>query len=87
MGELLTWENLSNMNYTWEVALKTLRMFPLLFGGFRKAVKDTECGGYTIPEGWQVNSSVFTFYLFLFAITMNCYFSFYGFFLYSGLQT
>jgi hypothetical protein len=56
MGELLTWENLSNMNYTWEVALKTLRMFPLLFGGFRKAVKDTECGGYIIPEGWQLNS-------------------------------
>ncbi|KAG6794011.1 hypothetical protein POTOM_003244 [Populus tomentosa] len=55
-GELLTWENLSNMNYTWEVALKTLRMFPLLFGGFRKAVKDTECGGYIIPEGWQLNS-------------------------------
>ncbi|KAJ6951054.1 hypothetical protein NC651_004650 [Populus alba x Populus x berolinensis] len=44
------------MNYTWEVALKTLRMFPLLFGGFRKAVKDTECGGYIIPEGWQLNS-------------------------------
>ncbi|KAJ6966728.1 hypothetical protein NC652_004319 [Populus alba x Populus x berolinensis] len=46
------------MNYTWEVALKTLRMFPLLFGGFRKAVKDTECGGYIIPEGWQLNSPV-----------------------------
>jgi len=30
-GELLTRENLSNMKYTWEEALKTLRMFPLLF--------------------------------------------------------
>jgi hypothetical protein len=39
MGELLTWENLSNMNYTGEVALKTLRMFPLLFGGSGKLLK------------------------------------------------
>jgi hypothetical protein len=54
------------MNYTWEVALKTLRMFPLLFGGFRKPVKDPECGGYIIPEGWQLNSPVLTFYLILF---------------------
>jgi cytochrome P450 len=62
-GELLTWEDLAKMKYTWKVALETLRMFPPIFGGFRKAVKDIEYNGYIIPKGWQVKSSVFSFYL------------------------
>lgn len=62
-GELLTWEDLAKMKCTWKVALETLRMFPPIFGGFRKAVKDIEYNGYIIPEGWQVKSSVFSFYL------------------------
>jgi cytochrome P450 len=43
------------MKYTWKVALETLRMFPPIFGGFRKAVKDIEYNGYIIPKGWQVS--------------------------------
>jgi cytochrome P450 len=54
-GELLTWEDLGKMKYTWNVALEALRMFPPIFGGFRKAVKDIEYDGYIIPEGWQVS--------------------------------
>ncbi|PQM40269.1 taxadiene 5-alpha hydroxylase-like [Prunus yedoensis var. nudiflora] len=27
---------------------------PPVFGSFRKALKDTEYGGYDIPKGWQV---------------------------------
>nr|TKS14912.1 cytochrome P450 716B1-like [Populus alba] len=53
-GELLTWEDLAKMKYTWKVALETLRMFPPIFGGFRKAVKDIEYNGYIIPKGWQI---------------------------------
>ncbi|KAH7546693.1 hypothetical protein FEM48_Zijuj01G0228700 [Ziziphus jujuba var. spinosa] len=53
-GELLTWEDLAKMKYTWKVAMETLRMVPPVFGGFRKAVKDIEYGGYLIPEGWQI---------------------------------
>ncbi|CAK7338471.1 unnamed protein product [Dovyalis caffra] len=53
-GELLTWEELAKMKYTWRVAQETLRMFPPIFGGFRKAVKDIEYDGYLIPEGWQI---------------------------------
>lgn len=53
-GELLTWEDLAKMKYTWKVALETLRMFPPIFGGFRKAVKDIEYNGDIIPEGWQI---------------------------------
>lgn len=35
--------------------METLRMVPPVFGGFRKAVKDVEYGGYVIPKGWQVS--------------------------------
>lgn len=53
-GEALTWEDLSKMKYTWRVAMETLRMFPPIFGGFRKAATDIEYDGYLIPKGWQV---------------------------------
>ncbi|KAE8125587.1 hypothetical protein FH972_020370 [Carpinus fangiana] len=52
-GEFLTWEDLTKMKYTWRVAMETLRMVPPAFGGFRKALKDIEYGGYLIPKGWQ----------------------------------
>ncbi|TYI96629.1 hypothetical protein E1A91_D01G086900v1 [Gossypium mustelinum] len=53
-GELLTWEDLAKMKYTWKVAMETLRMFPPIFGGFRKVVKDIEYGGYFIPKDWLI---------------------------------
>ncbi|KAH7546694.1 hypothetical protein FEM48_Zijuj01G0228800 [Ziziphus jujuba var. spinosa] len=53
LGELLTWEDLSKMKYTCKVAMETLRVVPPIFGGFRKALKDIEYGGYLIPKGWQ----------------------------------
>ncbi|KAG2410608.1 Taxadiene 5-alpha hydroxylase [Vigna angularis] len=36
-GEAHTWKDLSKMKYTWRVAMETIRMFPPIFGGFRKA--------------------------------------------------
>nr|ACU19728.1 unknown [Glycine max] len=53
-GEALTWEDLSKMKYTWRVAMETIRMFPPIFGGFRKAATDIEYDGYFIPKGWQI---------------------------------
>ncbi|KAK8622893.1 hypothetical protein V6N13_117792 [Hibiscus sabdariffa] len=53
-GEHLTWEDLVKMKYTWKVAMETLRLFPPVFGGFRKAVKDIEYGGYLIPKDWLI---------------------------------
>ncbi|PKI67691.1 hypothetical protein CRG98_011904 [Punica granatum] len=53
-GEVLTWEDLTTMKYTWRVALETMRVFPPLFGGFRTAVRDIEYDGYLIPKGWQI---------------------------------
>ncbi|OMP04426.1 Cytochrome P450 [Corchorus olitorius] len=53
-GEFLTWEDLAKMKYTWKVAMETLRLFPPIFGGFRKAVKDIEYDGYLIPKDWNI---------------------------------
>ncbi|XWS27861.1 hypothetical protein CRYUN_Cryun25bG0015900 [Craigia yunnanensis] len=37
-------KDLAKMKDTWKVAMETLRLFPPLFVGLRKAVKDTEYG-------------------------------------------
>ncbi|KAG6790627.1 hypothetical protein POTOM_006785 [Populus tomentosa] len=47
-GQLLTWEDLAKMSYTWRIA-EDLRIFPPVFGCFRQAVKDKEYNGYLIP--------------------------------------
>ncbi|KAK3424111.1 hypothetical protein EUGRSUZ_F00898 [Eucalyptus grandis] len=52
-GEPLTWEDLARMKYTWRVAMETPRIVPLVFGGFRLALRDNDYGGYLIPKGWQ----------------------------------
>lgn len=53
-GKLLTWNDLANMKYTWRVALETLRIYPPVYGAFKKVLKDFEYEGYTIPKGWQI---------------------------------
>ncbi|GAV68644.1 p450 domain-containing protein [Cephalotus follicularis] len=53
-GESLTWEDLAKMKYTWRVAMETMRIFPPIFGAFRKALKDIEYEGYIIPKGWTI---------------------------------
>ncbi|KAL5721834.1 hypothetical protein ACHQM5_005429 [Ranunculus cassubicifolius] len=53
-GETLTWDDISQMNDTWKVALETLRLIPVAVGGFKKTSTDLEYGGYLIPKGWQV---------------------------------
>ena len=51
-GEVLTWEDLHDMQFTWHVALEMLRMIPPIFGSFQRALEDIEFDGYCIPKGW-----------------------------------
>ncbi|KAM0913945.1 hypothetical protein ACQ4PT_011833 [Festuca glaucescens] len=53
-GEVLAWEDLSKMKFTWRVAQETLRIIPPVFGSIRVAIEDIEFHGYCIPKGWQV---------------------------------
>ncbi|XP_077229274.1 cytochrome P450 716B1-like [Tasmannia lanceolata] len=53
-GELLTWDDLAKMKYSWRVATELMRMTPPIFGGFRRVLKDLEFEGYLIPKGWQI---------------------------------
>lgn len=54
----LTWAEIQKMKYTWRVAQELMRIIPPAFGSFRKAVKDTEYGGFDIPKGWQVTINI-----------------------------
>ena len=53
-GETLTLDDMKKMTYTWQVARESMRLFPPIFGSFRKAVSDIEYEGFTIPRGWKV---------------------------------
>ncbi|ERN19640.1 taxadiene 5-alpha hydroxylase [Amborella trichopoda] len=52
--EPLNWEDLTKMKYTWRVAQETLRLYPPIFGSYRRILKDFEYAGYHIPKGWQI---------------------------------
>ncbi|GAV65167.1 LOW QUALITY PROTEIN: p450 domain-containing protein, partial [Cephalotus follicularis] len=50
LGENLTLEEIKKMKYR-----ESMRLFPPIFGSFRKAIVDIEYEGFTIPRGWKVN--------------------------------
>ncbi|XP_020536245.1 taxadiene 5-alpha hydroxylase [Jatropha curcas] len=52
--ERITLEDTKKMKYTWQVARESMRLFPPIFGSFRKAITDINYGGFTIPRGWKV---------------------------------
>ncbi|KAG5222973.1 cytochrome P450 [Salix suchowensis] len=50
----LTWEEYRSMTFTQMVVNETLRISNIPPGLFRKALKDFQVKGYTVPAGWTV---------------------------------
>ncbi|KAK4269258.1 hypothetical protein QN277_022442 [Acacia crassicarpa] len=53
-GEPLSWKDYMSLPFTQKVITETLRMGNIIMGVFRKATKDVEVKGISIPKGWCV---------------------------------
>ncbi|XP_066278863.1 cytochrome P450 26B1-like [Branchiostoma lanceolatum] len=54
----LSLEQVGRLTYVGQVVKEVLRISPPVGGGFRKALKTFEIGGFQVPEGWAVMYSI-----------------------------
>ncbi|KAJ8646623.1 hypothetical protein MRB53_008371 [Persea americana] len=53
-GELLNWDDIQKMKYSWNVVNETLRLTPPVPAAFRNVISDISFAGFTIPKGWKI---------------------------------
>ena len=70
-GELLNWNDIQKMKYTWNVVCEVLRLQPAFGGAFREAISDFVYDGFLIPKGMKARIFLASFISNL-LIYVNC---------------
>ncbi|CAI9111752.1 OLC1v1012061C1 [Oldenlandia corymbosa var. corymbosa] len=58
--ELLTWNDIQKMKYSWNVVRETMRLMPPAPGAYGEVASDLSFQGLTVPKGWKTFWSVYS---------------------------